>query len=311
MIQKVVSIVQSKILSRIYIDSNTDYHNTILLSSLGRSGSTMIANLINANNNYRIIFEPFKAGTVKIAAGFEYPTFIQPADTNPQKLHTLDTIITGKIRTAWTDFDNRKMYASQRLIKDVRTNLMLGWIKNNYPDLPVILLVRNPFAVVESWTRAKWPFDQPKKRLLEQEKELAHFLPEGIFAKYRLANTALANHLYNWCINYYIALQQAQKKNIHITFYENYFAQPEQEIKKLFAYLKKPVPEKALASLNNLSHSTRKVSPLQSGGNIRTAWKKKYTAEEINAGCDILKEFGLADLYDFDGTGLPLHKIQV
>jgi len=305
MIKKIISVLQSKVFSRIYIDTNTDYHNTILLSSLGRSGSTMVSNVINGDNGYRVIFEPFKQGTVKIAERFTYPTFVAPLNADMELLNVLNRILSGKIRTAWTDLDNKKIIASQRLIKDVRTNLMLGWIKTYYPDLPVILLIRNPFAVIESWMRLKWPADKPKKRLLQQEEELQPFLPGGIFVKYQLADTPLANHFYNWCINYYIVLQQAKEKNIHITFYENYLLRPEEEIKSLFAYLNKSVPENAISSLGNLSRTTGKNSPLRDGETSITAWRKEFTIEEIDMGVAVLKEFELDKLYDFAGTGYP------
>lgn len=305
MIKKIVSALQSKIFSRIYIDTNSDYHNTILLSSLGRSGSTMVSNVINSGNSYRIIFEPFKQGTVKIAAPFVYPAFVSSSNTDKELLQALNTILSGKIRTGWTDIDNKKIIATQRLIKDVRTNLLLGWIKTHYPDLPVVLLVRNPFAVIESWMRQKWPVDKPKKRLVEQEQDLQPFLPEGIFLKYRQADTPLCNHFYNWCINYYIALQQAKEKNIHITFYENYLLQPEEEIKKLFAYLNKPVPEKAITSLENLSRTTGKNSPLRDGETGITRWKKQFTDEETESAIAVLKAFELDKLYNFRGNGYP------
>jgi hypothetical protein len=303
---KFLFAVRTKLLSRIYVNTNNDYRNTILLSSMGRSGSTLVSNIINYKNDYRIIFEPFKHNTVKIAKPFVYPSYISPHDENHKLLDPLHKIITGKIRTAWTDKDNKKIFAGKRLIKDVRTNMMLGWIRRNYPDLPIVLLIRNPFAVVESWMRAKWSPDIPKKRLLEQEANLSNILPTGILSEYRTAETAFENHLYNWCINYYIPLQKAEVNKIHLTFYESYLNHPEKELFSMFSYLSIPFNENALQVLNDFSRTTRKDSPLRKGLSDVTSWKANYTSSQIEKGYQILSKFAMDDLYDFNGTGLPL-----
>src|ERR1051326_5122341 len=137
MLKKAFFIIQTQVLSRIYVDTNRDYHNTVLLSSLGRSGSTLISNLINYKNDYRIIFEPFKYDTIPLSKNFVHPFYILPENRDEKLLKSLETVITGKIRTAWTDKDNRKLIANERLIKDIRTNLFLNWIRSVYKDLPI------------------------------------------------------------------------------------------------------------------------------------------------------------------------------
>lgn len=296
--------LQTKFFSRLYINLNSDYKNSVLLSSLGRSGSTLVSDIINFNNDYRVIFEPFKHDIVKLARPFVYPTFIPPDIKNYGHSKAIDSILKGNIRGVWVDKDNRKVVASKRLIKDIRTNLMLGWISNNYPELPIILLVRNPFATIESWMRAKWPNDIPKKRILEQADVLSPILPQSVLEAYTVADTPLENHLFNWSINYYIPLMTARKNNIHVTVYENYITNPENEIKKLFNYLNTPFNDKVLNVCHQLSRTTRSDSPLKSGDNVLTAWRKKFTETEMNEGIKILSMFGFDTLYDYD-TGLP------
>src|SRR6476659_1893389 len=147
MLEKAFFMLRRKVFSRIYIDSNRDYHNTVLLSSLGRSGSTLLSNLINYKNDYRVIFEPFKYDTVDITKVFVHPFYIPPENREEKFLKPLVRVITGKIRTAWTDKDNKKFIAKKRLIKDIRTHLLLHWIRSVYKDLPIIILIRNTFAV--------------------------------------------------------------------------------------------------------------------------------------------------------------------
>ncbi|SRR6266498_354964 len=299
MLKKAFFVLRTQVFARIYIDTNTDYRHSILLSSLGRSGSTLISNLINYKNKYRIIFEPFKYDTVGLAKNFVHPVYILPENRDETFLKPLETIVTGKIRTAWTDKDNRKFIAKDRLIKDIRTNLFLNWIRSIYTDLPIILLIRNPFAVIESWTRAGWVPDRPYKRILEQEESISPLLPGGVFELYKSGSTHLEKNFYIWCINNYIPLQKAKENNYHITYYENYFLNPESETRALFHYLNKPFDAKALKQLYHFSRTISKDSPIRSGQNILDLWKTKFTEAEIEKGIRILSLFHLDKLYDF------------
>jgi len=301
---KIIYLTKSRIINSIRMDTNRDYRNTILLSSLGRSGSTIVSSIINYKNEYRIIFEPFKHDRVKAAAQFNYPTFLDPNDTSENVVISMQKILSGRVRTWWTDKPNEKIITDKRLIKDIYTNLMLGWIKKHYPEIPIILLVRNPFATIESWNRSGWGYLGPKKRMLEQKNLLERLLPENVFYNYEKATNPLINHFYNWCINYYVPLKTFCNNEVFVTYYENYLTRPSDEAKQLFSYLTKPFNEKALDELKELSFTTRKDSPLQKGENVVLAWRKKYSADEMSDCINILSQFGLDTLYDYE-SGLP------
>jgi len=302
---KIFSITKSRIINSIRLDMDRDYRNTILLSSLGRSGSTIVSSIINYKNEYRIIFEPFKHDKVKAAAQFNYPTYLDPNDTSENVVISMEKILSGRIRTWWTDKPNEKIITNKRLIKDIYTNLMLEWIKKHYPEIPIILLVRNPFATIESWNRSGWGYLGPKKRMLEQKNLLEPLLPENVFYNYEKATKPLINHFYNWCINYYVPLKTFCNSEVFVTYYENYLTHSADEVKKLFSYLNKTFNEEALDELNKFSFTTRKDSPLQQGENVVLAWRKKYSADEMSACINVLSQFGLDTLYDFE-SGLPL-----
>jgi len=218
-------------------------------------------------------------------------------------------ILTGKLRTWWTDSSNKKIVVTKRLIKDIRINLMLEWINKRYPEIPIVFLIRNPFAVVESWNRAKWSYLKPKKRILEQKNLLEPLLPKNVFYNYEMASSPLENHFYNWSINYYLPLKTFRNNEIFITYYENYLKDPLDEVKNLFSYLNKSFDGKALDTLKEFSRTTRTDSPLKKSEDILMAWKKKYTEEEMNKCMKILSQFGLDTLYDYYDSGLPSGKL--
>ncbi len=270
----------------------------------------MLSNIINYNNDYRIIFEPFKHERLKFVEHLVYPTYIYPNNSSAEIINPMQKIFGGKIRSWWTDKPNEKLFSSKRLVKAIRTNLMLEWIKKNYSEIPIILLIRNPFAAIESWMRADWGYLNPKKRTFEQRELLEPLLPENTFDRYEAAKGALFNHFYNWCINYYVPLKTFRNNEAYITFYESYLENPSVEVKKLFSFLNKPFKEKALSKLNELSFTTRKDSPLRKGENTILSWKKKYTKEQIISCMDILSEFKLDGIYDYCGSGLPQNNIK-
>src|SRR5690349_17714287 len=95
----IFSLTKARCINAIRIDKDADYRHTILLSSVSRSGSTFVSNIINYKNEYRIIFEPFKHDRVKIAAPFIYPTYIDPSNTSESILIPINKILTGKVYT--------------------------------------------------------------------------------------------------------------------------------------------------------------------------------------------------------------------
>ena len=62
--------------------SRGDFSKTIWLVGDGRSGTTWIANLLNADNSYREMFEPFHPQKVPQAKQFEENMYIAPKTKN-------------------------------------------------------------------------------------------------------------------------------------------------------------------------------------------------------------------------------------
>ncbi|MBW1855726.1 MAG: sulfotransferase domain-containing protein, partial [Deltaproteobacteria bacterium] len=134
-----------RIPSRFFIDIYTGKDDsTVFISGMGRSGTTWLSELINYNNSYRDIFEPFHPHKVKETKIFKYNQYLNPKDQNPKLLNQANKILSGRFQSKWTDRNNKKIVATERIIKDIRTNLMLKWLKGIRPDMPIILIVRHP-----------------------------------------------------------------------------------------------------------------------------------------------------------------------
>ena len=308
LITKVYRHIYKNTISRIYINTNKDINKTFFLVSLGRSGSTLVAELINYNNRFRIIFEPFKPDRIKAFKDFHYPTFVNPYDDSSDIYNKFKKVFQGNIRTAWTDSQNKKFICTYKLIKDIYTNMMLGYISRNFPEMPIIVLVRNPYPVIESWKRVKWGVHNIKERILQQENIIKTALPNGALELLKSSNDHFKINMHIWCISYYISFDQLRNRKYYCLFYENFLTEPEKEIHKLFNFLELRFNGNIKKLIRKESAMTRSDSPLRNGENILLSWRKHYTDVDIQTGNEILKFYGLDYLYDFHNSFLPANR---
>ncbi|MEP6683356.1 MAG: sulfotransferase [Parafilimonas sp.] len=304
-IKKAYRHIYKKTISRIYFNTNKDINKTVFLASLGRSGSTLVAELINYNNRFRIIFEPFKPGKLKDFKNIHYPTYIIPNEDSSAIYNKFKKVFEGNIRNAWTDSQNKKLICTYKLIKDIYANMMLGYISQNFPEMSIIVLLRNPYPVIESWKRVNWGVHNIKERILQQENTIKTSLPEGALELLKSSNDHFTINMHIWCITYYISFHQLRNRKYYCLFYENFLTDPEKEIHKLFNFLKLKFNGNIKKLMRKESAMTRSDSPLRNGENILLSWKKHYSDADLATGNDILKFYGLDNLYDFENTFLP------
>ena len=138
-----------------YIDVGGD-DATVFVSGMGRSGTTWVASLINHKFDHRVVFEPFRPAIVPAANVFGPFAYVRPTDADPARREAAERILSGRTPRGSVDRLHRGFIFRRRIIKGVRTNLMLGWLKALRPSMPLVLIIRNPFAVAASWLRLGW-----------------------------------------------------------------------------------------------------------------------------------------------------------
>jgi hypothetical protein len=83
-----------------------------------------------------------------------------------------------------------------RLVKEVRASLFLKWIRNNFPNVPILYMFRHPCAVVHSWAKLGWG-DDDIESLLSQDALITDYL-EGYVSMIRKASTMVFNNEKRW-----------------------------------------------------------------------------------------------------------------
>jgi hypothetical protein len=278
-----------------------DYSRTVFLAGTGRSGTTWIQEIINHNNTYRIMFEPFHSQKIELIKNWHYRQYIRSDDLDEKFLKPASAILSGNIRHEWIDAHNRKLVARKRLIKDIRAQLFLKWMKQNFPEIPIIFLIRHPCAVANSRLKLKWQTHLPV--YLAQEHLKADFL-NPFREDIENAGDQFEKHIFSWCIENYIPLGQFSRGDILLLFYENLCTRPHEEIKSIFSFIGDNFSSKSLNLIHRPSALSRKESAINTGADLIDSWRKNINADMIKRALRICTLFGMNALYG--ESSLPL-----
>ena len=280
----------SRLFGALHVDLDRDHRNSVFLAGSGRSGTTWVSGIINHRNGYRLIFEPFHPGICK---NFRRKQYLRPGDRREEYLEPARKVLTGGIRSSWTDRFNRKFVARRRLIKDIRANLLLGWMRENFPGMPIVLLLRHPCAIAASRLALGWRDSLPETM---EQKELVEDFLSPVEAEIRAARNAFERHVFSWCIDNYVPLRQFAPGEIHLAFYENFVVYPEDEIRRLFTYLGEDLDGRVYRAL-------RRPSPLSRNGGSPSVdtWRLSVSGAQLERAVEILGLFDLDRIYG-DGT---------
>ncbi|HEY5095257.1 MAG TPA: sulfotransferase [Candidatus Eremiobacteraceae bacterium] len=303
---------------QLFVDTSAHHRDSVLICAIQRSGTTWFGDVINYGNEYRSMYEPFHNRYVPEVKAFKTWQYLRPGDDSPEYLEPAKAIFEGRIRNKWISAYNRRFVANRRLIKDVRSLMMIGWIRAHFPDMPVILLLRHPCAVLNSLLRLHW--HRNAAALILAQPQLMEDHLEPFRAEIESVSGDVDNHLLAWCANYYVALRQLAGQRVFVAFYERFLAEPRGEIARLFAFLERPFDDRVFKRMAVPSVQARVArhgdsSAIVTGGNVLDEWRKHITPEQTARAGALLERFGLDVIYgpetmprvsDLTHFGIPL-----
>ena len=282
-----------------YWDYNNDVAKSVLVCGAGRSGTTWLAETINATNEFRYLYEPFNREHVPECRYFAPFQYLRPQEDDARYLGAARAIFSGRIRNAWIDQYNRRIIVRRRLIKDVRSSLMLKWIRNHFPEMPIVFVVRHPCAVAVSRIKLGFRTDRRDEYCADRKLMADYLLP--LSDEVQRADSAFERHIVDWCVSNLVPFSQLQKGDVFLAFYENICAAPEKEFERLYKYLGMAFDGSVLTRLNTPSASTgRKImrtSRAHSAEQAVDGWRKHVSTENLAFTERITQAFGLYDIY--------------
>lgn len=287
-----------------------NYQSAVWLIGDGRSGTTLVADIINYNRRYREMFEPFHPQFVKAARNFQMHQFIRPGTGKSDAERFFKNIFSGYMVDPFVDASSTKLLYRNLIIKDIFANLVAKWVLNRFTEYSIkpVLLVRNPFAVALSKYKTKdWAWMTNPGQFLFQTDLLEDYLKDFKPVIESVSNDYIERQILIWSIIHYVPFKQFRNKELYVLFYENLLNNPETEIYSLLQYLGEPVSDatmqKILLVLKKPSRVVGKNSTILQGNSPIESWKKEISKQQIKNGMKIMKTFGLDHIYD--GTSTP------
>lgn len=296
LLRRLVRAIVNPWLVRCTSSPNYTPEQSIVLLGGPRSGTTWLAELLCTIPDTALMFEPLYLPKVKAArkAGVDWHTFLLPQEQWPQGEAFCRQILTGKVLNGWTTSFmpmQRAIRPRRWVIKLVRANMMLGWMLETFPFLRPALLIRHPCSTILSMRQQGWPQITYPPRLKKFEAAFPHV--ETLRSTWRHPVEYAAAL---WCMSYMAALLTAPRDRYALVSFERMVRKGEEEIRRLFAFLKCDLPPEALARLRRYSQMTKKDSPMYKGGDPLSKWRDALSAEEVRMILDVVKQFGM-DFY--------------
>lgn len=289
-------------------------YKDIYIISLGRAGSTLLAEMLNSQRGVRLVTEPLLNTSSNLDALKNYfnshfisDRYVDLDKTDFEKLlKYFDHLSRMKTSNSiyWTDFGKRShsFRTNRTVFKTHRLTYLFDELLEAVDALG-IYLIRHPISHSLSRMRLGWDTYSDaylaaakiKNSISDQALKMAHTVLE--------TGSVLQKYVLNWCLENFVFLN-AQKLNIHTNkvialSYEEILAYPEKvtlgladrfgfsETDVMLAQIKKPSA--------GIIHSTKEASEQIQQGKAHLllgSWRSKISDQDEKDAFDILEEFG-------------------
>jgi hypothetical protein len=281
---------------------------------MGRSGTTWVANIVNYDQRYRDVFEPFLPAEVPEVRTFGYHEYRRSDAHVPEKEEVARQILSGGIRGPWTDKFNQRRISWRRIVKDIRCNLMLGWLRRVRPGMPISLVVRHPLGVIRSWMRLGWGTaiggGTDVDHIMSQHTLLKDFPQVEALSQSLDRTDTFESTAFLWCVLHMVPLVQLQDSQALILRYEDLLGDPGLWVARLFQHVGRPYDEKRVTQTMRLASGTnllgRNVSTLSIDAVAREI--RGFPAQHVDKVRQLVQVAGLEHLYG-DEWFTPLRSV--
>jgi hypothetical protein len=251
----------------------------ILLLGSGRSGTTWLLDSLAEANGLRTIFEPLHPTAVPGAVSHAN-AFQRPGEENEHLRNHLQKYLYERCASIWCDcrfiseslhpqwkylwspkdgyfflvlymrlfsraFKSFSLRNNRRIIKFIRANLLLGWMREQFPEAKIIYLLRHPCAVIASKMKRRdkyWNFNDEMQQgilhryLSDEQLKIEYRRKMGIVVP--VPSCEVSGHAFMWCVENVLPLAQAREnEGVMTLFYEDLVASPDRELARIKNHL--------------------------------------------------------------------------
>lgn len=304
------SVLETRLLGerlQFLVQPRPEPHTSILLSGPGRSGTTWIADVIASAAGVQQIFEPLLFNPhVYELTGWAPPSietylrlyYLRPDGDYPGWYTLLNRILMGRYRTYLTDTERTSFFPKRYLVKEVRANLMLGYIYDHFqPSL--IHIMRHPCAVIASRMRLNWQVDLDE--LLNQEELVADYLTDWVGAIESVKADPVASHAIWWAVESAVAARDLATRPHYPVFYEDLLLEPQVQLKALLEWLNLDIHSVPQRLLERKSRTTWRDQDQRQAHELEQrlgSWRKHLSQEEQSLIIDWAYRLGVTHYND-------------
>jgi hypothetical protein len=281
---------------RLYRDPGGGVERSVLVAGTGRSGTTWLADLVDSALPTRLMFEPFHCRRVEEFERFPFVPYMRANVRNEALRSYCVHVFTGEIRQPWIDRTVSHLRPRIRLIKAIRANLILKWIREEFPRLPIVFIVRHPCAVVASRMKLGWATDSDFESFLSQTDLVSDFLGKYLHIV-REAREPEERHAVVWCVHNMVPFEQLEERDACFVSYERLLSSPEEEISRIFSYLALEAPTSSV-NFGRPSTTSQGWSATVRGENALRSWQRHLDAQQVHRIWNVLEAFGMSGLYE-------------
>lgn len=284
------------------------FRDPIWLIGEGRSGTTWVSSLINADGRLLERFEPFHPHQNPRLQRYRKLEYRHPdQDDSALEGHMRDIFRASYWAKSIDPGRPNELFAGL-LVKDIFATLIARWVIKRFPRIRPILLVRNPFAVARSKCEVDegWHWADNVQVFLDDAALMQdHLAPfEGILREVARRDEPFLHHIAVWAIVHTVVLRQFAPGAIHVVFYEDAVADSQRVAAGIDRYLGRPslAPESSETWDERSSSRVSQADKVaRSRKNPYGSWREGLTDEMFEDGKRILAAFGLDGLYGDDG----------
>jgi sulfotransferase family protein len=289
-----------------YLDLNHDYHRTLLLVSSARSGSTWLSDILEETLRCRMIFEPLRRDRVPLARDIPWGRYSVPGQPDPALDDVMRRILTGRVRSQWSDKFNRYRLPHHRLVKEVRATNLLPRLTTQYPGMPIVFLLRHP--VPTAWSAAELYWKPYLNEFLRQPLLMDGPLAElsALITEEAAVDDLFHKHVLRWCLENYVPVQQLATGSVHVVFYESIVEDPDRELERLSRYLEQfsaagwSFTAGRPSALDLPSRANYRGTPVMAAEKRLRSWCDDVPPEAVARALELIGRFGLDRIYGTD-----------
>lgn len=225
--------------SRAFVDLGRGCAATLLVAGSQRGGTTWLASLATEAFHCRLVFEPLRREHIAAAAPCSFNRYVAPGEDAPELERYVRLALSGRVRSFWSDRWNTTRVSSHRVVKEIGQNLLLPWIAEAFPEVPIVLVLRHPLASAASAVALGW--DARLEETLDQPALLAG--PLAPFADavdgHRRSADPLARHVLRWCVETAVPATMLDPSRVLVVFFEDLERDPAGEMARLDRHLER------------------------------------------------------------------------